>query len=489
MLSKGKILSLIFGPILFVLIFFLKPFSDLSPEANAVLASTVWIALWWITEAIPIPATSLLPLILFPLTGALDIQTTGAAYGDKLIFLFMGGFFIAIAIEKWNLHKRIALTIIVLIGTDLKKMVLGFMLATGFLSMWISNTATAVMMLPIGVAIIKQLKEGSGPEGSFDGFSKVLMLSIAYAASIGGISTLIGTPPNLVLAGVVEEFYDIKIDFGQWMLFAFPLSLTLLLISWWYLVRVAHPLSKLSFPGGTNEISRQLKLLGKVSFEEKMVLVVFSLTAFAWISKSFLLVKIFPAIDDSIIALTGAMLLFVLPAKHKDSSHILNWTAAKEIPWGIILLFGGGLAIAEGFKVSGLATWIAGSVSQFQGISLIFLLLIAVALINFLTEITSNVATTAMVLPVIAPIALSMDVHPFGLLFGTTIAASCAFMLPVATPPNAVVFGSDFLKMKDMVKAGFALNIISIVLIILYIYFILPLIWDLDLHQFPEALK
>src|SRR5690606_7720478 len=221
MLSKAKILSLIFGPVLFLLILLLKPFSGLSPEANAVLASTAWIAVWWISEAIPIPATSLLPLILFPMTGALDIGTTGAAYGNKLIFLFMGGFFIAIAIERWNLHKRIALNIILLIGTNLKKIVLGFMIATAFLSMWISNTATAVMMLPIGIAIIRQLREGSGLGDSIDGFSRVLMLSIAYAASIGGISTLIGTPPNLVLAGVVEEFYDIRIDFGQWMLFAF----------------------------------------------------------------------------------------------------------------------------------------------------------------------------------------------------------------------------------------------------------------------------
>src|SRR5690606_1181887 len=302
-----------------------------------------------------------------------------------LIFLFMGGFFIAIAIERWNLHKRIALNIILLIGTNLKKIVLGFMIATAFLSMWISNTATAVMMLPIGIAIIRQLREGSGLGDSIDGFSRVLMLSIAYAASIGGISTLIGTPPNLVLAGVVEEFYDIRIDFGQWMLFAFPLSITLLLIAWGYLVRIAYPLSNLSFPGGTKEIDRQLKLLGKMSFEEKTVLVVFSFTAFAWISKSFLLVKLFPAIDDSIIALTGAMLLFILPAKNEESVHILSWKAAKEIPWGIILLFGGGLAIAEGFQDSGLATSIAEGMSRFEGISLFLLLLIVVASINFLT--------------------------------------------------------------------------------------------------------
>ncbi len=489
MLSKAKVLFLILGPVIFLLIFFLEPFSGLSSEANAVLASTVWIALWWITEAIPIPATSLLPLILFPLTGALGIEATGAAYGDKLIFLFMGGFFIAIAIEKWNLHKRIALNIILLIGTDLKRIVLGFMIATAFLSMWISNTATAVMMLPIGIAIIKQLREGSGLGDSLDGFSRVLMLSIAYAASIGGISTLIGTPPNLVLAGVVEEFYGISIDFGKWMLFAFPLSISLLMLAWLYLVKIAYPLSSLSFPGGTKEIERQLNLLGKMSFEEKSVLVVFSITALAWISKSFLLVKIFPAIDDSIIALTGAMLLFILPARNKDSVHLLSWKAAREIPWGIILLFGGGLAIAEGFQDSGLATSIAEGMSRFEGISLFLLLLTVVALINFLTEITSNVATTAMVLPVLAPIAMSIGVHPFGLLFGATIAASCAFMLPVATPPNAVVFGSNYVRMKDMVRTGFALNLLSIILIIIYIYFVLPLVWDLDLHQFPDHLK
>jgi len=477
MLSKAKILSLIFGPVLFLLILLLKPFSGLSPEANAVLASTAWIAVWWISEAIPIPATSLLPLILFPMTGALDIGTTGAAYGNKLIFLFMGGFFIAIAIERWNLHKRIALNIILLIGTNLKKIVLGFMIATAFLSMWISNTATAVMMLPIGIAIIRQLREGSGLGDSIDGFSRVLMLSIAYAASIGGISTLIGTPPNLVLAGVVEEFYDIRIDFGQWMLFAFPLSITLLLIAWGYLVRIAYPLSNLSFPGGTKEIDRQLKLLGKMSFEEKTVLVVFSFTAFAWISKSFLLVKLFPAIDDSIIALTGAMLLFILPAKNEESVHILSWKAAKEIPWGIILLFGGGLAIAEGFQDSGLATSIAEGMSRFEGISLFLLLLIVVASINFLTEITSNTATASLVLPLLITLSASLVIETMPLLAGAAMSSSCAFMLPVATPPDAIVFSSGHVSFKDMMRAGFALNVFSIFLIYLFIQLFWPAIF------------
>ena len=487
MISKSRILFIIAGPLLFLIILLAGPFTEMPIPANAVLASTIWIALWWITEAIPIPVTSLLPLILFPLTGAVDIDTTGASYGNKIIFLFLGGFIIALAIEKWNLHKRIALNIIRLVGTNMSRIVLGFMMATSLLSMWISNTATSMLMLPIGLSLVKQLAEAESSIEVRNKFGKALMLGIAYAASIGGIATLIGTPPNLVLAGIIESIYDIDLLFGQWMFFALPLSVLLLFVAWIYLVKIPFPLHQLHFAGGQKEILVQLKKLGKISYEEKMVLAVFILTASAWITRSFWLAKINPAIDDSIIALIGALLLFVIPAKKKEP--ILDWKTAKHIPWGIILLFGGGLAVAKGFNESGLAEWIASHVSLLQGLSLIALLFIIITIINFLTEITSNLATTAMVLPIIAPIALYIDVHPFVLLFGATIAASCAFMLPVATPPNAVVFSSGYISMKDMIKTGFLMNLVSIVIILLYVYLLLPVVWDIDIHTFPGHLK
>lgn len=485
-----KIISILLGPLSFILISLTGPYGGMSLEAHAILASTSWIAIWWITEAIPIAVTSLLPLILFPLSGGLDIKSTASAFGNKMIFLYLGGFIIAIAIEKWNLHKRIALNVIRTIGTDMNKMVLGFMVATAFLSMWISNTATTVMMLPIGMAIVLQLSDSDKVDRStVKKFGKVLMLGIAYSSSIGGISTLIGTPPNLVLAGVVEEFYGIEIAFGNWFMLVFPISIVLLFICWKFLVTYAFPLKSKVLPGGKSEIKERIKELGNLKFEEKLILGVFLITAFSWITRSFLLVKILPALDDSMIAIIGAVALFILPAKGKKEKRILEWENCKSIPWGIILLFGGGLAIAEGFKASGLAVWIGNQTTLLSGISLLLLLLIIVAMVNFLTEITSNLATTSMILPIIAPIAQIINVHPFILMFGATIAASCAFMLPVATPPNAVVFGSGYLKIADMMRAGFLLNIISIIIIAIYLYFALPIFWGIDIFNFPVEFK
>ena len=305
------------------------------------------------------------------------------------------------------------------------------------------------------------------------------MLAIAYSASIGGMATLIGTPPNLVLAGVVHESYGIEITFSQWFSFGFPISLLFLSIAYFYLTRVAFKFKQKEFPGGSGEITKQLKALGKVSFEEKMIFAVFILTAFAWITRSFLLQQFIPAIDDTIIAMCSAFLLFLLPSS-KKGRPILNWNDAIKLPWGILLLFGGGMALAMGFESSGLALWIGEQFESLGAIPLILLLLILIAAVNFITEVTSNLATTAMLLPVLVSLASAIGVHPYFLLVGATVAASCAFMLPVATPPNAVVFGSGYLKIEDMVKKGFWMNIISIVLLTLIVYYILPLLWDLS---------
>ena len=473
-------IGLISGPLLFFLILFFFHPTGLSPQANAVLAATAWIAVWWITEALPIAVTALLPIVLFPLTGGLGLSATTAAFGHKYIFLYTGGFIIAIAIEKWNLHKRIALTIINLIGTNVVNIILGFMLATAFMSMWISNTATSVMMLPIGMAIVAQLADNPDTvENENLVFGKALMLAIAYSASIGGIATLIGTPPNLVLAGVVEKSLGYEITFAQWFKFGFPISVVLLFICWQYLTKIAFKFEQKEFPGGRQEIKRQLENLGPVSYEEKSVLVVFILTAVAWMSRSYLLKPLIPAIDDTIIAMIGAFVIFLLPTKNRER-QLLTWEEAVKLPWGILFLFGGGMALAAGFEASGLAQWIGQQMTALQGVAIVLLVLLLIAAVNFLTEITSNLATTAMLLPILFPMAETIDVHPFILLVAATVAASCAFMLPVATPPNAVVFGSGYLRIPDMVKSGIWMNVISILLLTLFVYFALPFLWGFD---------
>ena len=485
-----KNFGLVAGPALFIyIIFFFHP-EGLSKEANAVLASTAWIAIWWTLEVVPIAVTALLPVVLFPLTGALDLSTTTASYGHKFVFLFIGGFILAIAIEKWNLHRRIALTIINFIGTGVSSIILGFMVATAFLSMWISNTATAVMMMPIGMAIVKQLKDNPAtPENETRIFGKALMLAIGYSASIGGVATLIGTPPNLVLSGILSDTYGIEISFMDWMKFGLPISLLLLGICWWYLTRKAFRLQKKKFPGGRAEIKRLLKTLGRISFEEKLVLLVFSLTALCWMLRSYLIKPFIPAIDDTIIAVFFAVTLFLLPAGKKNKGKLLKWDEAVKLPWGILLLYGGGLSLASGFSETGLAEWIGMQLTTIKGVSLLILILILVTAVNFLTEVTSNLATTSMLLPVIVPVAFIFDAHPYVLMVGVTIAASCAFMLPVATPPNAIVFGSGYLRIPDMLQKGIWMNVISILIITLTTYYLLPFIWDFDPHTFPETLK
>tara|TARA_B100001057_G_scaffold376498_1_gene381670 strand:+ start:1375 stop:2841 length:1467 start_codon:yes stop_codon:yes gene_type:complete len=480
MTINSKNIGLISGPLSFILILYFFNPEGLNPQANAILASTIWIAIWWITEAIPIAVTALLPIILFPLTGGLGLTETTASFGHKYIFLYIGGFIIAIAMEKWNLHRRIALNVINIIGVNVEKIILGFMIATAFLSMWISNTATSVMMLPIAIAIVTQLKDNPDTiEDENLNFGKVLMLAIAYSASIGGVATLIGTPPNLILAGVVEETFGYEITFAQWFQFGFPISTVLLFLCWKYLTNFAFKFKQKTFPGGRAEISRQLNALGIISYEEKLVAGVFTLTAFAWISRSFLLQPIVPGIDDTIIAMIGAIIIFLLPTKNKKRS-LLKWDEAVKLPWGILLLFGGGMALAAGFKDSGLALWIGTQMTLLDGVSLFLLVFILIASVNFLTEITSNLATTAMLLPILYPMAMTIDVHPFILMVSATVAASCAFMLPVATPPNAVVFGSGYLRIPDMVRVGIWMNILSIILLTLFVFFLLPYLWDFD---------
>ncbi|MCR9252344.1 MAG: SLC13 family permease [bacterium] len=460
--------GLIIGPVIFFIFNYYISFENLSTEGSAVLAVTIWTAIWWVTEPIPIPATSLLPIILLPITNGAPIQQTTAAYGDKMLFLFVGGFIIAIAIEKWNLHKRIALTIVNAIGSSTKMIILGFMIATGFLSMWISNTATTLMMVTIAAAITKEVPNTKG----FNDFSKALLLSIAYSASIGGMATLVGTPTNPIFVAQAEKLYGIEVSFSSWIVFGLPIVIFLILFAWYSLTNITFSLKDTTLPEA-NLIDKQLKAMGRISKEERTVLMVFALTAIAWISRPFLLGKFIPGINDTIIALTGATSLFLLPSSIKNE-RIIDWESAKELPWGVILLFGGGLSLAAAFKSSGLAVWLGDQFAYLGDLNLLLLVLIIVILINFMTEITSNVATASIMLPVLASMANTLEINPFSLMVGCTLAASCAFMLPVATAPNAIVFGTKKLQITDMVRAGLMLNLISSIIIGLVAYFIVP---------------
>jgi sodium-dependent dicarboxylate transporter 2/3/5 len=481
-MNPQKLISIILGPLLFLVFIFFNNSSIIPTEALYMIGIILWMALWWATESVPIAITSLLPIILLPITNVLEISKVTESYGHKYIFLYLGGFIIAIAIEKWNLHKRIALNIISLIGTDISKIILGFMIATAFLSMFISNTATTVMMLPIAISVINQFDFS---EKRKKRFGKALMLSIAYSASIGGIATLIGTPTNLVLAGFISETYNIQITFYQWIIFGFPISFFLLFICWTYLTNFIFKFKKSDTPFGKKAIKKQLFELGKINQEEKLVLIVFLMTGLLWITRPFFIQLFIPNVDDTIIAIFGAVILFILRSKRKNRP-LLKWKEAVKIPWGILLLFGGGMALAKGIEISNLGLWIANQAKLLNGLNLIVLLIIIITVVNFFTEITSNVATIAMLLPILAPIAIGLNVHPYIFLVGASIASSCAFMLPVATPPNAVVFSSGLLKIIDMIKVGFILNIFSILIISIITFFILPILWDFQVNSIPD---
>lgn len=474
---------------------FFQP-DGLSAEGKSVLAVTLWIAVWWITEAIPIPATSLLPLILLPVTGAMPGNAVASSYGNDIIFLFLGGFFIATAMEKWNLHKRMALFIISLIGTSTQRILLGFMAATGFLSMWVSNTAAVMMMVPMGLAITAQIAStlaGKPEEEELPRFEKSLIFGIGYAGTIGGLGTLIGTPPNIILVAQMNELFGISISFAQWMLFAVPVVMLMLISTWFYLGRIKFKTSIRQLPGGRELIQSERSKLGKTSYEEGMVGLVFVFAAFMWITREFLWVDVclfvpIPGISDGMIAIMAAALLFMIPAKREASSRILNWSDSKDIPWGVLLLFGGGLAIAAGFRSSGLSDWMGEQLTMLDGFHLIVIISCATLLIMMMTEITSNTATATMILPVVAALAIALGIHPFALMIPCAMAANCAFMLPVGTPPNAIIFGTGKLKIIDMVRAGFSVNVFATLIIILAVYYLLPLVFGIDLNVIPESL-
>jgi sodium-dependent dicarboxylate transporter 2/3/5 len=491
-----QLTGLFLGPVLFILMLIIPTPAGMEPAAQKMAAVALLMATWWMCESIPIPATSLLPIPLFPLMGITSTQKATAPYANHLIFLFMGGFLIALAMQRWNLHRRIAMNIVRAVGFSPGRLIFGFMIATAALSAFVSNTATAVMMMPIGLAIITHVieegkKEGLDKEIDFSpekfAFGLNLMLGIAYAASIGGIATLIGTPPNTVLAGYLQKTYGYEITFAKWLLVGVPLVVVLLPLCWLWLTKVANPMKLRKVPGGRDLINYELRQMGVMSAGERWTALVFTLTAVAWIFQKQIEV-IFPdpkLVTDAAIGMTGGLLLFLIPVSLRRNVFVMDWHWAAKMPWGVLILFGGGLAMADGFKDTKLADWIGSQVGLLEHAPILVLVIAVTTLIIFLTELTSNTATAAMVMPILTAVAIGLGQNPLLLIVPAAIAASCAFMLPVATPPNAIVFGSGYVTIPQMVRSGFGLNILGIVLVTLLTYALVIPIFDVVIGELP----
>ena len=481
LIERRPLIGLVLGPLLFVLTLLLPLPDGLSPEGLRVAAVALLMATWWLTEAIPIPATALLPILLFPLLGVLDGGTVTRAYGHHLVYLFLGGFLMAVTMEKWNLHHRIALHTIQLVGVTPTRIVLGFMLATAVLSMWISPTATTMMMVTIASAVLHEIgHEVEHTPGRFH-FGTALLLGIGYAATIGGVATLIGTPPNAIFAGVVEKTYGFSVSFLDWMRFALPLSVVMLLLTWFYLTRILFRSEIAHLPGGRAFIRQQIAGLGPMTRAEKSIAVVVTTVAVLWVLRGLYTPPALAMVKDSTIAIAGALVLFLIPVNLRRREFLLDWQTAVTIPWDIIILFGGGFALAQGFSESGLTGWLAEQLAILKGVNLVVIIGAVVVLVIFLTEITSNTATASLLMPVAGALASATGVHPYGLMVAAVVAASFAFMLPVATPPNAIVYGSRYVTIMQMAKAGIWLNLAGAVLITAFVYLLLPLAWGIRL--------
>jgi sodium-dependent dicarboxylate transporter 2/3/5 len=474
--SRRDLIALLSGAALFVLMIFVNPFK-VSHNAHLVLAVAALMVTWWVTEAIPMPVVAMLPLILFPLMGISSIKETSASYGDSIIFLFLGGFMIGLAIEKWNLHTRIALFIIRATGTSGDRIVLGFIIATGFLSMWLSNTATTMMMYPIAASIIHVVSENRQGHGNLKNFSLTVMLAIAYASNFGGISTIIGTPPNVAFVAFIEKKYHYTFQFVDWMLICTPIAALLLITLYLVMTKWLYP-NKLKSDASTKTVIRQkIDELGPMKIAEKRVLIIFAVTALLWITKDILNTIPFVKLDDTIIAIIGATALFISPSGMKEnSSRILEWKDTNRMAWGILLLFGGGIALAGALEKAGLIESLGKWIASFGGSGGLILIVMVTVMSIFISELMSNIAQVIVFSPVIAGIADAMGMNPLVLGLPMTLAASCASMMPMGTPPNAIVFASGHIKLNQMVKTGFVMNIISVILITLFCYYIVPLI-------------
>ena len=469
------------GLVLFLIALFLNPFG-VDAKAVKVLAIAALMITWWVSEALPMPVVALIPLVLFPLMNIMPIKEVAAGYADSNIFLFMGGFMIGLAIEKWNLHKRIALTIVNITGTSGNRIVLGFILASGLLSMWLSNTATTMMMYPIAASVIHVIKENHKGNARLDNLAICIMLAIAYASNFGGIATIVGTPPNVAFVSFIKEKYNYSVQFADWMLICTPISLLLLFSLYLVMTKWLYP-NKLAADITTRDLIKyELQQMGPLTPSEKRVLIIFVSTALLWITKDLINKTNLIKLDDTMIAMAGALALFICPAgeyNKEGSRKILEWTDTTKMAWGILLLFGGGIALAGALEKAGLikqmGLWIAG----FSGNGGLMLVFIITLVSLFISEIMSNIAQVIVFSPVIGGIADAMHINPLLLGLPMCLGASCASMMPMGTPPNAIVFASGHIKFSQMVKAGFVMNIIAVILITLFCWYLVPLLMGL----------
>jgi sodium-dependent dicarboxylate transporter 2/3/5 len=477
--SKSQIVGLILGPLLLLIMLLAGGPNELPPVAWTTAAIGVLMAVWWATEAVPIAVTALLPIVFFPMSGVATIQDTVPPYANKVIFLFLGGFIVAFAMQRWNLHKRIALTVLQYAGGNGRSLVGGFMLASALISMWVMNTSTTMMLLPIAISIITVIHKtvGSLDDKGREDFQFSLLLGVAYGATIGGMATLVGTAPNAMFAAFMIENYGTEIQFANWMLIGLPMSALMLPLAWLAMTRWVFKVDFVTSEEGLAALREMKDELGSISVPEIRVAIVFLLMATTWILRPLLVkVPVLEPLDDSLIAIAGAMLLFLVPSGEKSDPLLLRWKYAEQLPWGVLLLFGGGLTLANAVSRTGLAEWLGGSLHTVGALPLFAIVILAAALIIFLTELTSNIATTATFLPVVGAIAIEAGYDPIVLAVPVTLAASCAFMLPVATPPNAIVFGSGMLTVPRMARAGLVLNLIGIVLVSAIAYKLAPML-------------
>jgi len=475
--STHQVVGLFLGPLLAITMIMVDAPVGLSEAGWMTAAIGILMAVWWATEAVPIAVTALLPIVLFPLLGIATIQDTTAPYANKVIYLFLGGFIVAFAMQRWNLHRRIALTVLQHVGGNGRSLVGGFMLASALISMWVMNTSTTMMLLPIAVSIIAVIHRTVGglDDKRKNDFQYSLLLGVAYGATIGGMATLVGTAPNAMLAAFMQETYGTEIDFSRWMLVGLPLSAMMLPLAWLVLTRLAFKVDFKTSDEGRATLRRMKDELGAITVPERRVAVVFVLMALTWVSRPLLVtVPGLEALDDSGIAMAGGIALFLIPSGDKSDPLLLRWTYAEQLPWSVLILFGGGLTLASAVSRTGLAEWLGGSLQAIGALPLAAVVIVAAAMIIFLTELTSNIATTATFLPVVGAIAIESGFDPIVLAVPITFAASCAFMLPVATPPNAIVFGSGMLTIPKMVRAGMMLNIVGIFLVSLVALFLAP---------------
>ena len=472
--------GLIGGLAVFAALLWLPAPEGLSAEGWRCAAVGVLMAAWWITEAIAIPATALLPLVLFPVLGVLPIADAAAPFANPLIYLYLGGFLLALGMQRWGLHRRLALSVVASVGDSPRRIELGFLLATAFVSMWVSNTATALMMLPIGASVVGLVgAEGGETRGNL---GIVIALAIAYGATVGGVGTIIGTPPNALLAGFFQETYGVEIGFGRWMLVGVPVVVVGLPIVFAVLMRL-YPLGRQSGAGG-GVIRDELKAMGRMSGPEVAVAVVFGLVARAWVFGPVVRDAV-PGLSDTAIGMGGALLLFLIPADWRRMEFVLDWRSAEALPWGVLILFGGGLSLAAAIQATGLAAYIGTLLTGLGGLPALAVVAVVALVILVLTEVTSNTATAAAFLPVVAALALALGESPMLLAVPAALAASCAFALPVGTPPNAIVFGSGLVTLPQMARAGVWLNLAFVILVTAAAYLLLPVVFGVVYGHVP----